>query len=230
MGTAARARGLMAFWADIVDDHVREFREWHNCEHMAERCAVPGFVVGRRYCGIDAAPMFLMYYETDDAAVLASPAYHERLNDPTPWTTAMLQHYRNSDRTIYSLLAASGSPAQTEPPYVTTCRFNLDPATRARVQPGLADEWLPDLARRDQVIDVRLYRVDEEVSGIMTAERRIYGGGPGAREYLVMIETRRRIRHDLAPPPGFPLRDQVVHEYWLDMALHAPAARTPAPG
>ncbi len=226
MGNAARAGGLMAFWADIVDDHVQEFREWHNCEHMPERCAIPGFIVGRRYCGIDGAPMFLMYYETEDAAVLASPAYHARLNDPTPWTTAMLQHYRNSDRTIFSLVAASGTPADTEPPYVTTCRFNLDPATRREVEPRLEGEWLDRLARHEQVIDVRLYRVDEEVSGIMTAERRIYGGGPaGAREYLVMIETRRRSRPDLDPGPELPRRDQVVHEFWLDMALHAPGPR-----
>ncbi|MDP7547459.1 MAG: hypothetical protein QGF20_09215, partial [Alphaproteobacteria bacterium] len=93
--------GLMAFWADIDHDYTLRFQEWHNCEHIPERISIPGFNVGRRYRGIGDAPKFLMFYETDTAAVFASEAYMARLNDPTPWTQESLPHFGNPSRNIY---------------------------------------------------------------------------------------------------------------------------------
>ena len=49
MAGFADATGLMAFWSDIDDDYVLRYQEWHNCEHVPERVAIPGFLRGRRY-------------------------------------------------------------------------------------------------------------------------------------------------------------------------------------
>ncbi len=92
---AKEATGLMAFWADVGADYVTEFRQWHNCEHVPERVGIPGFTVGRRYCGIGEAPMFFMTYETEDPGVLGSEPYLTRLYYPTHWTRKSVARFRN---------------------------------------------------------------------------------------------------------------------------------------
>ena len=189
-------RGLMAFWADFADTDLPAFREWHNCEHMEERCSIPGFTAGRRYVGIGSAPTVLMYYETTEAAVLASKAYHARLNDPTPWTRATLPLFRNADRNVFTLLDEAGSPPATEAPYVTTVRFNLQAETETGAVSWHREHWIHDVAALEDVIQVRLFAVDEDVSAIMTAERKIYGGG--ARSAEIPGDGRN-------PQPGLPI-------------------------
>ncbi|MBC8239757.1 MAG: hypothetical protein ISR50_02470 [Alphaproteobacteria bacterium] len=206
----------MAFWADIDHDYTLRFQEWHNCEHIPERISIPGFNVGRRYRGIAGAPKFLMFYETDTAAVFASEAYMARLNDPTPWTQESLPHFGNPSRNIYSLEAAAGSVAPIEAPYVHTFRFNL--AEGADIF-----AWLAKLADRDDVYRARLYAVDEDISNIMTSERQIYGGGPGAQKYLVLLETTLQCRtlDELAMPPG--AKNMFADSFRLEIALYPEA-------
>ncbi len=59
-------KGLLTIWSDVDPDYRVQFQKWHNCEHIRERVAIPGFFVGRRYQGIGEAPHFLMCYETED--------------------------------------------------------------------------------------------------------------------------------------------------------------------
>ena len=51
LGTA-----ILAFWADVDPSGEADYVDWHNREHMPERCAVPGFLRGRRYVAM-APPM-----------------------------------------------------------------------------------------------------------------------------------------------------------------------------
>ncbi len=180
------AQGMMAFWTDIDVDYLLRFQQWHNCEHMVERTGVPGFLAGRRYRGMGDAPMFFISYETTDSAVFKSPAYMERLNNPTPWTQEALTHFKNNMRNIYRLLACSGQQAPQEAPYALAYRFNI-PAGAATVD-WYSSDLLPALQALPGVFRARLFEVDEEISNIKTAERNIYGGGPGEQKYLAYFE------------------------------------------
>ena len=183
------ARGMMAFWTDIDADYVLRCQEWHNCEHMVERTGIPGFLVGRRYRGIGDAPMFFISYETTDSEIFKSPAYMERLSNPTAWTKEALTHFNNNMRNIYRLLACSGKQAPQEAPYALVYRFNI-PAEAETVD-WYGSELLPELQARPGVFRARLFEVDEEISNIKTAERTIYGGGPGEQKYLAYFEMSR---------------------------------------
>ncbi len=239
MGGVVRAKdatGLMAFWADVEADYVAEFRRWHNCEHVPERVAIPGFRVGRRYRGIGRAPMFLMSYETDDPAVLRSDAYLERLNSPTPWTRKSTAKFRNSVRTIYRLVDSAGEPAPSEAPYLLSARFDLDPADETAWLEWYRGRHLPGLAALAGVYRVRLYALDAQVSGIQTAERGLHGGVPAEQGYCAWAE--------LASPeaPNDPAWAQLgaaggqragglerrlnvaAHVFWLDFVMYAPRA------
>src|SRR5260370_40541639 len=92
-------KAILAFWADVDASGEADYNDWHTREHMPERCGVPGFLRGRRYVAVAAAPKYFMMYETETLETLASPAYVERLNNPTPWTRKCLALFRNSNRT-----------------------------------------------------------------------------------------------------------------------------------
>jgi hypothetical protein len=229
------ACGLMAFWADIDADYVDEFRRWHNCEHVAERVAIAGFRVGRRYCGLGGAPTFFMFYETDDTSVLKSDAYLAALDAPTPWTRRSLAHFRNPVRTIYGLVAGAGAPATLEAPFLWTLRFDLAAEDAPAWCEWYAGTVLPALTAMDGVHRARLYENDEAVSGIMTSERGIYRGGPGRQRYLAFVELAApdlpdgapwRAAHGRGGADGLAAcRDPAVERFWLDFVLYPPGVR-----
>ena len=183
--------GLMAFWADIDSDYEARFLEWHNCEHMPERVSVPGFREGRRYRELGARPRYLMMYFTEDAGVLGSDGYMERLNQPTPWTRESLGHFRNPSRNVYALVAERGRTSLLEYPYLVAVRFDIAPAADARTESSVHSALVPGWAALPDVGRVRFYGIDAVVSGIETAERGIYEGGPGSQRHLLLAECAR---------------------------------------
>lgn len=187
----AEPAGLMAFWADIDSDYETRFLEWHNCEHMPERVSVPGFREGRRYRDLDGSPRYLMMYFTENADVLGSDGYMVRLNDPTPWTRVSLGHFRNPSRNIYAVLADHGRTSLLEAPYLISIRFDIAPAAEGRIRSSLRNALLPGWAALRDVGRVRFYGIDAVVSGIETAERGIYEGGPSSQCFLLLAECAR---------------------------------------
>jgi len=223
----ANATGLMGFWADIDADYVTEFRRWHNCEHMAERVGIPGFLTGGRYCGNGDAAMFLMYYETRTPSVLASDAYHAALNNPTDWTKEALKHFRNPSRNIYRLITSEGDAPAKAAPFLATMRFNLSTDDDA-ITTSYKDRILPVLASRKDVVRARLWEIDTEISGMTTKERQIYGGGPGQQRYLLFIELNAELppfTPDTLPELSSTEAAEHVNVFaeagWLDFALEA---------
>jgi hypothetical protein len=182
------SKGLLAFWTDIDDDYILEFQKWHNCEHMTERTSIPGFHVGRRYRGIEKAPMFFISYETAAAQVLRSEAYMAAINNPTPWTKEALTHFNNNIRNIYGLVAAVGDQAPTEAPYSLVNRFNIEAGAEEETVEWYVKDLMPSFRAVSGVYRSRLFAVDEEISNIMTAERAVYGGGPGQQKYMAYYE------------------------------------------
>ena len=221
------ATGLMAFWADIDPAYEPRFLEWHNCEHMPERVSVPGFVEGRRYHGIADAPAYLMMYLTESAEVLQSDAYLTRLNDPTPWTTESLSHFRNPSRNVYDLRTGLGTGGLVAAPYMISIRFDIAASAGDAAMRDISDQLLPAWAALDGVERAAFYAINAAVSGIETAERGIYGGGPGAHHFLLLVECARPEMAD-----GEPWRaawaaisgavDHVLEErFWIDYVLKA---------
>ncbi len=225
---AKEATGLMAFWADVEADYVAEFRQWHNCEHVPERVGIPGFTVGRRYCGIGGAPMFFVTYETENPGVLSSEPYLTRLDDPTPWTRQLVARFRNGVRTIYRLEASAGSPCPTESPFLLTSRFNV--SADAAWLDWCRAAYLPGLAELDGVYRARLYAVDAAGSDVETSERDLHGAEPAGQRYCSWIELALP---DLPDDAAFQAvgadrlaecRDTLSGVSWLDFVLYAPGA------
>ena len=177
--------------------------------------------------------MFFLSYETKDSAVFKSQAYMDRINDPTPWTKEALTHFNNNMRNIYRLLAGHGEKAPTEAPFSLVVRFNLLPQAKAETVDWYAREVMPELIKIPGLFRARLYEVDEEISNLKTAERAIYGGGPGEQKYLAWYELAspdlpgsrdwQAVRENGPNPKMFDNRRDVFEELsWLEFVMYAP--------
>jgi hypothetical protein len=129
------ATGVLAIWNDVAPGREADFEHWFKSEHLEERLAVPGFRLGRRFEAIEGAPRYFVYYLTDTPAVLTSPAYRARLDNPTPLTrTMMTEVFRNMHRTLCRRVERRGAESGA---FCVTARFDALPASAA-VAPWLA--------------------------------------------------------------------------------------------
>lgn len=178
----AHGNGFMGFWSNIDPAYQLTYQKWHNCEHMPERVSIPGFIEGRRYRSLDDPSEFFMCYITEEPEVLRSEAYLAALNRPTPWTQEALTEFQKPRRTLFRRVASAGS-ATAYHPYLVLTRFDHGDgadALAARLLPPLADE--PNTAGA-------VFEMDVDASAIMTAERKIYAGGPSRQQFLMAAET-----------------------------------------
>ena len=101
--------GMIVIWNDIKEEMRDEFIQWHSIEHLPERVSIPGFISGQRWYGEHASPQYLTTYVTQNAGVLTSDPYIQRLNDPTPWTLKTVAAFRNTCRAAGEVIWESGS-------------------------------------------------------------------------------------------------------------------------
>jgi hypothetical protein len=160
--------GVVAIWHGLKDEGRRNFYEWHNGEHMPERCGIAGFVRGRRYHdGKDPGELFTLY-ETLDTDVLTSPAYLERLNAPTPWTVESIRAFTNLSRALaeVAFTRATGDGA-----VLRVLRFDVAQDDAAAVRAMLV-ERLQSMRLVDGVVGVHLCATKFDASAIQSVEKK----------------------------------------------------------
>ena len=102
--------GFLVVWNDIAPEVEAEYQRWHRVEHMAERMALPGFTLGRRYRDRGGSRYrYLTVYEGRSVETFRSEAYRARLAAPTPWTTRMSARMGNFIRRVCRTVASEGA-------------------------------------------------------------------------------------------------------------------------
>ena len=61
--------GILAIFNNVAPGREAEFEEWFQHEHLAERIAVPGFLIGRRHEAISGQPRYFNFYVTQSVEV-----------------------------------------------------------------------------------------------------------------------------------------------------------------
>ena len=93
--------GILAIFNNVAPGREAEFEEWFQHEHLAERIALPGFLIGRRHEAISGQLRYFNFYVTQSVEVLKSAAYLARLDEPTPMTrTVMSEIFKDMIRTV----------------------------------------------------------------------------------------------------------------------------------
>ena len=99
----------LVVWGDVNSNEVDEaaLNDWWTNEHLSERLSVPGFERARRYFSHDESSnttKYLTLYEASDLNVLTSPAYMEKLNNPTLGTQQHIPTLATMQRSACSLV------------------------------------------------------------------------------------------------------------------------------
>jgi hypothetical protein len=93
--------GILAIFNNVAPGREAEFEAWFQHEHLQERLAVPGFLLGRRHEAVAGEPRYFNFYVTQSADVLTSAAYLTRLDHPTPMTrVVMAEIFKDMIRTV----------------------------------------------------------------------------------------------------------------------------------
>ena len=167
-------KAAVVIWCEIDAALRAEHDAWHSGEHLPERMAIPGFLRGRRCVAADTAapwPYFILY-EVEDASVLTSAAYLERLNNPTPWSRKIQAACRLS-RTLCRVTSSQGDGVGA----------HLVTAKLASTAPLL------DFGGRPGVVAVHLLERDRSVQRPRTNEESIRrGGADEAVERVLIVE------------------------------------------
>lgn len=175
----------VAMWWNVAEEHLTEFHEWHSKEHLPERLGIPGFNRGSRWQQEGAREFFVMY-ELESYDVLTSPAYLARLNDPTPWSRAMMPRHLEMVRSQCRVLSSHGRGIAT---YMATLRLSPHASAADRLAAGL-DEALARVVKQAGITAAHLLRT-ETPDTEMTIEQRIRGGDAVA-DWIVLLSGHNR--------------------------------------
>jgi len=169
----------IAIWSEIDPGMLPEHDAWHSGEHLAERIAIPGFIRGRRTAAVDAATAAQRFilYEIESIATATSPAYVERLNNPTPWSRKIMVMHR-LNRTLCRVVASEGFGVGA---HLLTLRLS-----RAA---QLAGE-IAAVARAPGVVGAHLLRKDAHTVRPLTGEEKLRRGGVDASaDWILIVEA-----------------------------------------
>lgn len=177
-------QGTMTFWNDIEGD-AADFNRWHSFEHMPERVGIPGFRRGRRCAAVAGGPEYFVMYETDGAATLTSPAYLERLNNPTPWTSRNQRRFRNSNRTLAAVSASFGHGVGAAQ---MTILLAPEAGREAQLRRHL-HATLGGLVGAHAALGAHLLEADAAASRIETAEKALRDRPDEVADWVLVIEA-----------------------------------------
>jgi hypothetical protein len=172
MPLLGQAAMLLLF--DVVPEAIPEHDEWHTHEHLPERLSIPGFVRGTRWVALSGHPRYFVMYEVEQLGTLGSPAYLERLNNPTPWTSKMMPNYRGMTRGLCSVGGSFGFGMGHAGQLL---RFSPAPDAALSLRRWLSQDLLPQLPSKPGIGSVHLF--ESALPPPMTNEQRIRGADAG---------------------------------------------------
>lgn len=181
-GTPDPLSGILAIFNDITPGREVEFEEWFQHEHLAERIAIPGFHIGRRYEAISGHPRYFNFYIAQSVEVFRSAAYLGRLDDPTPMTrNVMSEIFKGMIRTVCHRVFRLGAMRGV---VAVAARFHERPAEsdlRAAIE---------TLMRDKAVACGEIWRAADPLEFPVSMEERLRGGDRRI-EACLLIETLR---------------------------------------
>ena len=182
---AIAGKGCFVAWYDLRAGGETEHDHWHTHEHMIERVAIPGFRRGLRYRSLTEGPRVCVIYQAETLETLGSPAYLDRLNNPTPWTTHSMPLIVGMNRTLCRVVSTHGHGTGG---YLLTVQLAPSPGAEDRLISWLGDEALRALAARPGICGAHLLVGDREVSQIKTQEKDLRGGSDAIADRVVLVD------------------------------------------
>ena len=174
--------GILSIFNNVAPGREGEFEEWFQHEHLAERIAVPGFLLGRRYEAVSGQPRFFNFYLTQSADVLNSADYLRRLDAPTPMTRVIMSEvFKDMIRTVCHRVFRLGAMRGTG---VVTVRFSDRP------DEAVLQTVIETLLRDKAVACGEIWQAADPLQFPVSLEERLRGGDRKI-DTCLLVETLR---------------------------------------
>ena len=174
--------GMLLTSMDIDAADEEEFNRWYDREHLQERVAIDGFLEARRYIADAGSRKYLCLYSTTTIEVLDSPAYRNRLANPTEWSKKTMARFKNMIRAVARITISRG---QGRGAALGIIRLRSAPGEQDRLRTALRKALDPlDL---DGVISMHLIESDSALSGPTTEIRSAASVGSG--DWFALIDA-----------------------------------------
>jgi hypothetical protein len=179
--------GMLAIWSTIAAETETDYMHWLTREHIFERVGISGFRSGRVFKRRNSRPSeYMMLYELDNADVMASPGYLERLNNPTAWTQRIMPTLGQFRRGGGSIVA-QGANSDGHGSHIAIARFEDAWPDCLTAQAGRA--IVDELARVDWVMNVQIMSVKNDATAIATQEKSMRRSSEGEFVALLVVEA-----------------------------------------
>jgi hypothetical protein len=178
-------RAILAFSHDVTPGSEPDWIEWHDREHIPERLSLPGFLRLRRYVTQGTGPRFFYFYETEDPAVLQSPAYLERLGNPTPWTRRCMPYVVNNKRTACRVGATLGHGLGGA---LEVIDIGPAPGRADALRQWLSRDALPAVLGRAGIVGAHLGEADAASTTVKSDEKTLLQTPDAMARWLVLVE------------------------------------------
>lgn len=186
---AMAGSGCFIGWYDLIAGGDAEHDHWHTHEHMIERVAIPGFLRGARYRALDGGPRVCVVYQGAALKTFVSPAYLERLNNPTPWSQRCLPLFVGMNRTLCTVAATHGHGIGGT---LLTIRLSPRDGEADRLKSWLVGQSLPELAGRPGLCGAHLLIADAPASQTGSQEKLLRGTPDLIADWVVLVEAYDR--------------------------------------
>lgn len=104
-----RPEGFLVVFSDVKHEDEQDYFRWLTTEHVEERLGIPGFLAVRIFkTAIAGGNRYFIWYQLENADVVDSAAYLERLNNPTPWSQRIMPILGNFGRGGGAVRASAG--------------------------------------------------------------------------------------------------------------------------
>lgn len=169
-------------WWDIAPAVRAEFEDWHSHEHFPERLGIPGFLRGSRWASAGGGERFFVMYELESYETLTSPAYVDRLNNPSPWSSKLFPHHRNMVRSQCRVIESHGSCIAG---LMLTVRLSPSAQQSAGTQRALR-AILPRTSLRPGLTGGHFLKTETPLMPL-TTEQKIRGGRDVSADWIVLV-------------------------------------------
>jgi hypothetical protein len=197
---ALLGNGVAAMWCEIDPASRRDFEDWHAHEHLPERLTIQGFLRGSRWASRSSDAGIFVLYELSDLDVFASPAYLERLNRPTAWSTRMMPAIRNMVRSPCRVSVSAGAGLGCG---LLSLRFTPAPGSAGTLRAWVQTAIASPLSRRPGLVAVHLLEAEMLNQTGQTTEQALRGGDEAASWALLVSGYDHEViggllRHELS--------------------------------
>ena len=187
----ATAGDVLAIWNDVDPGQEAEYHRWYWEQHVPERLSIPGFLSAYRYHAVEAHPRFFTWYVVREVEVLRSPAYLQRLRNPTDWTKRIMPAFRNMTRCACRVVVDAGRGiGGTVVVARTAARAEAEREALARMM-RVAVQSIVGAVKEPDVTRIQMWETDRAISDQRTPEQALRGGPDRMIDCAVVMHCPR---------------------------------------